>query len=402
MSVKYKKYILRLSLILSLSIGLFYNNSLQAQTTPTAKLRGLGKHSVQMLALGQNHTCAILDDGRVKCWGHNTQGKLGLGDTANRGDGANEMGDNLPVANLGTNRTARSLTVGLDHTCAILDDGRVKCWGFNTQGQLGLGDVAHRGDGANEMGDNLPVVDLGTNRTARSLTAGQNHTCAILDDGRVKCWGFNTQGQLGLGDVAHRGDAAGEMGDNLPVVDLGTNRTARSLVAGGNHTCAILDDGRVKCWGLNDFGQLGVGDIAIRGDAAGEMGDSLAFVDLGTNRTARSLVAGAQHTCAILDDGRVKCWGYNFYGQLGLGDGLNKGDAAGEMGDSLAFVNLGTNRTARSLVADGLHTCAILDNGSVKCWGRNTEGQLGLGDVAHRGDAAGEMGDSLRAIRFGR
>jgi E3 ubiquitin-protein ligase HERC3 len=192
------------------------------------------------------------------------------------------------------------------------------------------------------MGDNLPAVDLGTGRTAQALAAGYNHTCALLDDGTVKCWGWNYTGQLGLGDTSDRGDAPLEMGDDLPAVDLGTGRTAQALAAGYLHTCALLDDGTVKCWGRNNSGQLGLGDTGDRGQVIGEMGDDLPAVDLGTGRTAQALAAGEFHTCALLDDGTVKCWGRNGYGQLGLGDTSDRGDEPVEMGDALPAIYLGS------------------------------------------------------------
>jgi alpha-tubulin suppressor-like RCC1 family protein len=124
-------------------------------------------------------------------------------------------------------------------------------------------------------------VDLGTGRTALALEASYLHTCALLDDGSVKCWGSNDGGRLGLGDLASRGDNPGEMGDALPAVNLGTGRTALALAVGQGHTCALLDDTvGVKCWGSNDAGQLGLGDTTRRGDDPGEMGDALPFVSL--------------------------------------------------------------------------------------------------------------------------
>ena len=354
------------------------------------------------ITAGSTHTCVLVHSARVKCWGRNNFGQLGLGDTTSRGDGAGEMGDDLPTVNLGTGRTATALTSGESHTCALLDNGTVKCWGKNDVGQLGLGDTASRGDGAGEMGDSLPPVSLGAGRTATAITAGDNHTCARLDNGTVKCWGNNTNGRLGLGDVAARGDAAGEMGDSLPAVDLGTGRTATAITAGSSHTCARLNNFTVKCWGNNASGRLGLGDVAARGDAAGEMGDSLPAVDLGTGRTATAVSAGSGQTCALLDNAAVKCWGANGFGQLGLGDALAHGSGAGEMGDNLPTVDLGTGRTATAITAGVLHTCALLDNGTVKCWGIGVSGQLGLEDVATRGDAGGEMGDSLPSVPLGR
>ncbi len=362
---------------------------------------GTGRTATAITAGGTGHTCALLDNATVKCWGANDIGQLGLGNTTNRGDNAGEMGDNLPAVNLGTSRTATAITAGGNHICARLDNATVKCWGYNFGGQLGLGDTANRGDNAGEMGDNLPAVSLGTSRTATAITAGNAHTCALLDNGAVKCWGFNNSGKLGLGDTANRGDAAGEMGDALPTVALGTGRTATAVTAGDSHTCVRLDNATAKCWGANSLGQLGLGDTATRGDNGGEMGDSLPAMNLGTSRTATAITTGIGHTCALLDDATAKCWGTNIQGGLGLGDTAARGDNAGEMGDALPAVRFGSARTATAVTTGGSHSCALLDNATVRCWGENTSGQLGLGDTAARGNAAGEMGDALPTVSLG-
>ncbi len=355
----------------------------------------------RQLSAGGSHTCAILSGGSVKCWGLNDKGQLGLGDTANRGDAAGEMGANLPAVDLGTGRTAVAISAGTNHTCALLDNASVKCWGFNQTGELGLGDALTRGDGPNEMGDNLLAVDLGTGRTAVSVSAGQQYTCALLDNATVKCWGSGFQGKLGQGDTANRGDSAGEMGDNLPAVDLGTGRTAVSVVAGGFHACALLDNASVKCWGAGGAGALGNESNTNRGDGPNEMGDNLVAVNLGTGRTATAITAGSDHTCALLDNGSVKCWGQGNLGQLGLGGTFARGTQPGSMGDSLPAVALGTGRTAVAVRSKFNHTCAVLDNGSLKCWGWNVGGQLGLGATDDRGEAPGEMGDALPAVSLG-
>jgi len=183
---------------------------------------------------------------------------------------------------------------------------RSKCWGNNRLGRLGLGDTNDRGDGADEMGANLPSVDLGANWTVVEIAASALHTCARLENGAaraLKCWGYNGNGGLGLGDTLSRGDGEGEMGDSLPAVQLGTNRSAVALALRDRHSCALLNDGSVKCWGRNYFGQLGLGDTLHRGDEGGEMGDSLPAVDLGG--TAVQLTVGAEHTCALLHDGQM-------------------------------------------------------------------------------------------------
>lgn len=351
-----------------------------------------GCRKVVSLAAGEWHTCALFEDGRVKCWGGNgslsggdwyATGQLGYGDTEDRGDEPGEMGDALPFVDLGTGRRAVALALGNDHTCAVLDDGTVKCWGGNEYGQLGYGDTEQRGDESGEMGDALPAVDLGTGGVATSLAGGSSYTCAILEDGSVKCWGINGSGRLGLGDTERRGDEPGEMGDALPTADLGTGRGAEQLALGTGQSCALLDDGTLKCWGRNDgYGQLGLGDEESRGDEPGEMGDGLPLVDLGTGRTVRSVSAGWFFTCALLDGGSVKCWGDNGDGELGIGDVLwsNRGDEPGEMGDALPAVNLGSGQSAMALAAATAHVCAMLDNGAVKCWGSNGQGRLGLAD----------------------
>jgi len=156
------------------------------------------------------------------------------------------------------------------------------------------------------MGDSLPSVDLGSGWTVVEVAAGSYHTCARLEDGAtraVKCWGWNDYGQLGLGDVNDQGDQGGEMGSSLRAVQLGTGRSAMALALGSSHSCALLDDASVKCWGDNYRGQLGLGDTLDRGNEGGEMDDSLPAVDLGG--AVVQIVAGYYHTCALLDDGQL-------------------------------------------------------------------------------------------------
>lgn len=360
---------------------------------------GSGRRATSV-AVGSAMSCALLVDGAVKCWGSGFLGALGLGDDMHRGASSSQLGDALPEVDLGPGAIAVRLWQGF-RTCAFLDNGALKCWGGNQYGQLGLGDTLSRGDEPGEMGDALPPIDLGTDRTLVDLALGTSHGCALLENGTVKCWGNSFTGQLGLGDTDTRGDGPGEMGDALPAVDLGANARAEGVAAGQRHSCALLEGGAVKCWGLNGSGMLGVAAGADRlGDEPGEMGDALPVVDLGTDVRAMRIVAGTQHTCALLEDGRVKCWGDNQHGQLGLGDTNVRGDEPGEMGDALPIVDLGTGRTALQLTTSGNHTCALLDNDQVKCWGDNQYGQLGLGDTNARGDQPGEMGDALPAVNL--
>jgi alpha-tubulin suppressor-like RCC1 family protein len=367
---------------------------------------GTGRTATAVSA-GGTHTCALLDNGQVKCWGENNVGQLGLGDLSDRGDGPGEMGDALPAVDLGTGRTATAIAAGSLHTCVILDTASVKCWGANALGQLGLGDTVPRGDNGGEMGDALPVVPLGTGRTVTAITAGLDHNCALLDTEQIKCWGANFVGQLGYGDSTDRGDNTLEMGGLLPTVSLGTGFTAQAISAGLVHTCALLGidsstgivpTGRVKCWGGNSQGQLGQGDTVDRGDDPGEMGDNLAVIALGGARRAVALAAGGFHTCVLTTVGNVGCWGDNNDGQLGIGSNLNRGDDANEMGASLQLAAVSGTETALAVTAGSNHTCAIPQSGGVRCWGANSEGQLGAGDVLPRGDGPGEMGASLTSV----
>jgi cysteine-rich repeat protein len=365
-------------------------------TNLPAVLLGSGKTASAVSVAGQT-SCALLNDATVKCWGVNSYGALGVGDTAARGTAKNQLGDNLPPVPLGSGRTALKVLTGGYHTCALLDDHSVKCWGFNAYGQLGQGDSNNRGDVQYELGDALPAIALGSGRSALTIAVGLMHSCALLDDHSVKCWGYGGYGQLGLGDTNYRGISPGQMGDALPPVDLGSGRTATAIAAGDYHTCALLDDATVKCWGYNGYGQLGQGDSNQRGYVMGQMGDALAPVSLGTGHTAKAVSAGTYSSCAVLENDQVKCWGYNQQGGLGIGDTATRGDNGNELGNFLPSASLGSGRSVKQVTTGLYHTCAVLDNGTIKCWGGNNYGQLGLGVASNAsvGDAAGEMGDYL-------
>jgi alpha-tubulin suppressor-like RCC1 family protein len=335
---------------------------------------------------GQSYTCALNVAGLVKCWGTNWTGQLGYDDTNSRGGTSGNMAS-LGYVDLGFEQAARKMSSGSMHSCVILDNGSVKCWGANWNGQLGYDDTISRGHSPGSMAS-LGYVDLGLGRTAKQISVGEQHTCVILDNGSVKCWGANWNGQLGYDDSASRGDFPGSMA-LLGHVDLGLGRTAKQISAGSGHTCAILDNDELKCWGTNWAGQLGYDDTNSRGGASGSMA-LLVHVDLGLGRTAKQISAGSGHTCAILDNNEVKCWGNNSGGQLGYDDTINRGDSSGSM-TSLGYVNLGLGRTAKQITTGSSHTCAILDNGSVKCWGTNLNGQLGYDDSASRGNSPGSM-----------
>ncbi len=312
--------------------------SLAAPSAPIVRSEPFSAEPTTLVVGGYN-SCALLTTGEVKCWGegYNSCARLTTGEMKCRSDG------NLPKQVVFESRASvEALTGGTGHFCALMASGRVSCWGHNFAGQLGVGKSSTR-----ERPTPAEVVFDGGKR-ARALASGTYHTCAILEDDRTVCWGENKKGQLGTGDVAQR-DAPGA------AALFGEGHFAKSLAGGLAHTCALLDSGGVACWGSNESGQLGVGDKE----------DSLVptEVDLGAGRTARAISAGASHTCVIMDTGAVKCWGGNFSGQLGVGDTEERTSPSKDLA-------LGTGRIAVGLAAGLGNTCAVLDSGAMKCWGK--------------------------------
>lgn len=329
---------------------------------------------------------------------------MGLGDTNHRGDEPGEMGDNLSIIELGTNFEVIIVACGGYHTCALSTSNDVKCFGANWYGELGSGHTQNIGDSVREMVDILSVVNLGTTFTAIQIKCGYALSCALSANFEVKCWGFNDRGQLGQGDTEHRGDNINEMGDNLIAIDLGSNFRVSSIRLGPVYVCAVSVDQDVKCWGGNGDGILGLGDTTPRGYTSGQMGDDLPALDLGTGFVPQLIGGGNGHNLALSINDSLKSWGLNSYGELGYGDTNNRGDEPNEMGQYLSTIDLGSGYTVFGISTSyfGRHSCALLENGTdfvgLKCWGYNVFGQLGLGDTDHRGDQVNEMGDELSFI----
>ncbi len=365
-----------------LGYGNTYNIGGGPMTTPDksgpVKL-GTGRVATQ-LALGRFHTCAILDDGNVRCWGRSNYGQLGYGNMTDIGD--NETPDAVGTVNLGAGRTAKQIAAGEEFTCALLDNDSVVCWGRSNYGQLGYGNKTTIGD--NEAPTTGGPVNLGPGLKATAIAAGSYHVCAVLDTGAVRCWGSGTAGMLGYGNENDIGD--NETPNTVGPVSLGAGLKATDVVAGANSTCALLDNGSVRCWGFNDRGQLGYGNTDSIGD--NETPDTAGPVSLGAGLTVTqlSMGTGGVHACALLSNGTVRCWGQGFYGPLGYGSTLNIGD--NETPDTAGPVNLGTGHTATQISAGGGHTCAIRDDEALRCWGMGTYGQLGYGDTVNWGQTS--------------
>jgi alpha-tubulin suppressor-like RCC1 family protein len=369
----------------------------------------------EALALGAQHSCALLAAGRVRCWGGNHAGQLGLATTEAFGD--DESAFDAPVLELGGR--VLQLAAGAAHTCALLDGGRVRCWGEGASGKLGLGDANNLGD--DEPPVSRPPIQLGARAIA--VAAGGSHSCAILEGGAVRCWGDNQFGQLGTGQAEALGDD--EPPTEQPALRFGVPITALAL--GFDHTCALGSDGSVRCWGGNLFGQLGRGDplaggpleraeltpplqlggpvqaiatstmsgCALRQDASvlcwgqnffGELGypgvpvvgDDEHPIEVGPVPIGvglRQLVLGQNRSCGLYEDGKVKCWGLNFGGELGYGHTLPLPLEA----EPATLEPLLLGAEALQIAAGFGHTCAIVAGGRLRCWGANDSGQLGYG-----------------------
>ena len=269
----------------------------------------------------------------MKCWGTNNLGQLGNN---------TNVPSNIPVDVNGLASGAAAVSAGLSHTCALTSGGGVKCWGYNGSGQLGSGNYS------NSL---FPVDVSGLGSGISQVSSGGEHTCALTGTGTVKCWGYNGDGQLGNGNT----DAS-----NIPVDVSGLPGAVSRVSAGYSHTCVLTAAGGVYCWGDNAIGQLGTGTTD----------DSLAPVMVsGLGSGVVDLSVGAEHTCAVLNGGGVKCWGKNYSGQVGADGGGSKTTPVdvGGLGGSATSVDAGNG-----------HSCAIV-NGGLKCWGTNTDGQLGDG-----------------------
>ena len=304
-----------------------------------------GGHTARQLSAGGFHNCAILDDGSVACWGYNQDGTLGDGTYSDRYVP-------VPTLSFGPDVTAELLSSGYYHTCALLSDQSISCWGSNEYGQIGNGEI----DGTIGISTPYSVPEFSSGSNASLVRAGGHATCVVTTDGELFCWGYKA--------------LKGVTNDNSYITTpthiphQGTNVTDVSV--GGYHTCSLLENGSVMCWGRNDFGQRGLGYTQSATDPFTER----ATIDFGNNRTALQVSAGTHHSCAILEDWEIVCWGNNTYGQLGNTPSNH---------ESTPVTVSGLDGVAKpeNLFLGNFHTCVVFEDKSVSCWGRNVNGQVG-------------------------
>lgn len=287
------------------------------------------------------HFCGVTPEGAVKCWGNGSNGQVG--------DGGTSL-SLIPVQVVGLDSGYKSAAVGWSTSCALSDQGSVKCWGTGSFGQLG--------NGLNENSLTPVDVDLKGDR-AVAIAAGRLHFCAALAQGGVKCWGYNNLGQVGNGTRTNA---------NVPTAVSGLTDTVVSMAAGDSHTCAATIQRTVYCWGsngnsLDPYGKLGQG-----GNGYTPVNSATPLIVPGLE--AVKLAAGSDHTCAQTASGGAVCWGRSNNGQTGTGSGLITTSPRQVVGLTSGVVDISAGQ---------VFSCAKLVDGSFKCWGWNSAGQLGIG-----------------------
>lgn len=300
-----------------------------AQTGSVSTFQG----PAQAVSLGSTHTCAINSNGGVVCWGGNEFGQLGDGSTT----------DSLtPVAVVGLSSGVAAISAGNRHTCALTTGGGVKCWGNNMANQL-----SRHSNPVLFSAVPLDIEPLTSGVIA--ISAGRDHNCALTSSGVIRCWGDNTYGQVGVRAF---------QGGQYPPWQVTLNATGAAISAGSWHTCALTTSGGIKCWGGNNYGQLGHGTLTDT--------DNAIYVT-GLTSGVSALGSATNHICAILTGGELRCWGMNFSGQLGDGTTVHA---------ATPVAALGLGGAVQQISAGGSFSCALV-NHLVKCWGKNEFGQLG-------------------------
>lgn len=330
-----------------------------------------------------SHTCALRNDGAVLCWGAEKSGRLG---TVPQGDSLESdwRGSPTPTKVPGLPAPATAIAAGADHTCALLSDKAITCWGYNWNGQLGRGDGV---EGRPTAGIGQPPgrLTLKTTGTVKDVVAGQGHTCVRFESGEVECTGkgddletdafknrrfhkislgWKTSCGVGTdGFLWCSGDSASNQITNQPNA-LGSMvlGSIDDVSVGYGHICATpRGAARPQCWGnCAGFGvpsgQGGCptfpgGRVALPGNPTGGMSPT-------------ALDAGGAHTC-WLEASDVYCVGASTSGEAGTSEQMRT--APGEP----------ILKDARAVSASGSHTCAVTSAGDVFCWGNNDFGQLG-------------------------
>jgi hypothetical protein len=313
--------------------------------TLTVSFTGGGNVLYSSISSGGRSTCGITVDAVMLCWGYNGEGQLGIGQ-APAGSGP-VFAFPQPTATTG-NLTFRQIVASLYHACAVTLSSVGYCWGVNHDGRLGTNNLAAQ---------NAPTRMV-TSFSFQMMAVSRNHSCGLSLSDRVYCWGYSGDGQIGIGPVP--GDSV------LIATEVLGGLHYQAVAAGGQHTCAIVSgagSGPAYCWGFNSSGQLGEGSTTNQNVPTAVSG-GLSF---------SAIAAGYTHTCGLNTVGAAFCWGGNASGQLGGGAGNSSSPIAVSGGLVFATISAGE-----------AHSCAVTAAGAAYCWGSNAKGQLGDGTTANR------------------
>ena len=331
----------RAALLGLLTIASALTVSTSAVSADQAVTVGVGTSVVS----GQFHTCVLMDNQQVRCWGSDENGQIGEGGTSPSNFEVSPVVSYSPT-------TAASIATGGRHTCVLNTDGTVSCFGKNDFGQLG--------QPLSTPANPTPTTVAGISNVT-SITAGEVFTCATKSDGTVWCWGDNGVGQLGVPATGLPTQGAPPSPYSPSPVQVAGVTGAIAVEAGNAFACALKTDGTVVCWGVNDVGQLGRGAVSSATSVAAAVPD--------LDRVA-SLTSGRAHTCARKTSGAVFCWGAGDAGQLG----------AGSTDPHYLPEVVPTLGSVRNVAASEDTTCAVRTTGTAACWGSNSNGQLGNGN----------------------
>ncbi len=314
---------------------------------------------------GYEHVCALFHDGDIKCWGNHDAGRLGYLEVG-QDIGDDETPADMPFVNVGA--PVVQLSLGSDFTCALLATEEVVCWGNGQHGRLGQGNQADLG--TDEEPASITPISLGG--TPIEISAGDQHACAVMLNGDLRCWGRNDRGQLGLPGIDMVGDD--ELPSDVAPVNVGAGVAVDHVAAGGDHTCAILSGGDVLCFGRDNLGQLGTALVA---EDIGDNEDPGTSTIVSLDQQAIVISARFNHTCVNYVGGSMQCWGAGGSGQLGYGTLDDIGDD--EEVDSLGPITFAMAASGIGLGED--HTCVHIGTTQIYCWGEGDNGRLGYGNT---------------------
>jgi len=322
------------------NVGQLGDSTAASTLVPVATYQS-GWSAFTTVSAGGLHTCALTSAGAAWCWGNNGDGRLG--------DGTTNLGL-APVLVQG-GITFATISVGDAHTCGLDASGQAYCWGNNSYGQLG---------DSTKVGKTSPTaVHQPAGVTFTQVVSGARHTCGLTSGGQAYCWGYNGDGQLGIGTALQ---------SLIPAAVSQGGVTYTSIYTEYQHTCALDSSGQAYCWGYNFYGQLGDNSTTTRKTpVAVQQSGGLTFV---------SLTTGSTHTCGLTSAGQEYCWGSNANGQLGTSNLTSSLTAVAVSQPAGVTFNQVSNGTA--------HSCGLDGNGQTWCWGRNNWGQVGDGTTTQR------------------